>query len=328
MKHARLLSIIASVIMLGLLVYLARRYAHELKHIPRVSPVLVVVIFALYIVMRAINGLMMKIALKALGYFIPFGEAVMLAILTTYANLLIPRAGLGLPALYLKVKRNVTYADFTSQSLIVVSLQVGAIGICGLICQGLLAAFFSVPFNPWIGGLFALSVVGGVGAAMIKPTIFPDSHGAFANFLHRIGSAWARIGSSRRTVLAQLLWNVPMLALRAWRIQIAFYAIGSEISFLGAFVASLLADLLFFVSITPGGLGFRELGITYVSTTFGISPVLSATAALLDRLIWTAGVVVLAQFGMRWMVRPALRAARQEPEPPGQVKVASSLEAQ
>jgi uncharacterized membrane protein YbhN (UPF0104 family) len=329
MNRARLIRIAVGAAVLAMLAYLARGYVGELRRLPSVSPLLVVGIFALYLAMRALNGLMMKLALRALGYVITLGEAVMLAILTTYANLLLPRAGLGVPAVYLKIRRGISYADFTSQAMIVTTLQCGCIGICGLICQAALKWGMGNRIDPLVTGLFVVALLIGIGTPLVKPTVFPDSEGRLANFLHRIAAAWGRIGSSRGTVLAILLWNVPMLMLRAWRLQLSFYAIGAPVSFLGAFVASLLADLMFFVSVTPGGLGFREAAITYSSAMLGTDPGVALTASLLDRAVWTAGVVLVAQVGMWRMIRPALRAARDGAEqPPAEVKVASSLEAQ
>jgi uncharacterized membrane protein YbhN (UPF0104 family) len=329
MNRSRLLRFAVGVAVLALLAWFARGYIGELRRLPSVSPSLVVAIFALYLAMRALNGLMMKLALAALGYVVSLGEAVMLAILTTYANLLLPRAGLGLPAIYLKTRRDVSYADFTSQAMIVTTLQMGCIGACGLVCQGVLAATTGVRFDPLVAALFVFSLVVGVAAPLVKPTFVPHSTERVGNFLHRIAAAWTRIGSSRSTVVALLLGNVPMLALRAWRLQLSFYALGVDVPYLGAFVASLLADLLFFVSITPGGLGFREAAITYSSTMLGTDPGVALTASILDRAVWTAGVILVAQVGMWRMIRPALRAAREGREqPPAEVKVASSLEAQ
>jgi uncharacterized membrane protein YbhN (UPF0104 family) len=329
MNRSRLIRIALGVIVLALLVYFARGYIGELKRLPSVSPVLVVAIFALYIAMRALNGLMMKFALQALGYAVSLGEALMLAILTTYVNLLLPRAGLGLPAVYLKTRRGVSYADFTSQAMIVTTLQMGCIGVCGLVCQALLTSVMGVRLDPIVAGIFVVSLLVGIGTPLVKPTVFPDSHGRVANFLHRIAAAWGRIGSSPATVFAILLWNVPMLVLRAWRLQLSFYAVGAPVSFLAAFVASLLADLMFFVSVTPGGLGFREAAITYSSAMLGTDPGVALTASILDRVVWTAGVILVAQVGMWRMIRPALRAAREGAEqPPAEVTVASTLEAQ
>lgn len=336
MTRTRIIRVLVGIIVVAMLVYLARGYFGELRRLPHVSPAFVVAIFALYLAMRVLNGLTTKLALNALHYELGLGEATMLAVLTTYANLLLPRAGLGLPALYLKLRRNVSYADFTSQALIVTTLQVGTIGGCGLICQTLLTAIYHVRFDPFVCALFVLSLVAGVGTPMIRPTLFADSHGRVANFIHRIAAAWGRIGSSRSTVVAILLWNVPVMLLRAWRLQVAFYAIGTHVTFAAAFVASLLADLMFFVSVTPAGLGFREAAITYSSTMLGVDPGVALTASLLDRVVWTAGVVIVAQFGMWRMVRPAIRDASMRdargfdviPLPSTEAKVASSLEAQ
>lgn len=329
MNRTSLIRFLIGVAIVGMLAYIFRGYAADLQKIPRVPPWTVLVIFALYVAMRAINGLMMKLALAVLGYVVPLREAAMLALLTTYANLLLPRAGLGLPAIYLKLRRGVNYADFTSQALIITTLQIGCIGLLGLGFQTWLTLVNGQAIDAKLAALFTLSLVAGIGIPLLKTSLFSGHEGRIAKFLDRIAEAWSTIGAARGTVIAVLLWNVPMLVLRAWRLQIAFYAIGSPVSFPSAFVASLVADLLFFVSITPAGLGFREAGIMYTSTMMGVTPGVAAIAALLDRLVWTVGVVLVAQVGMWRMIRPALRAARQGVEqPPDEAKAASSLESQ
>jgi uncharacterized membrane protein YbhN (UPF0104 family) len=328
MTRTRIIRLLIGLVVLGMLAYFARSYLGELRRLPSVSPAFVAAILALYLVMRVLNGLMMKLALSPLGYVVSVKEASMLAILTTYANLLLPRAGLGLPAIYLKTKRGVSYADFTSQAMIVTTLQMGCIGACGLVCQWLLTRAYGARFDPLVALLFAAALVAGVGMLLVRPSLFADSHGRIANFLHRIADAWGRIGSALPTIIAILAWNVPMLMLRAWRLQLAFFAMDRPVTFVAAFVASLLMDLVFFVSITPGGLGFREAAGTYSAAMLGTDPGTALTATLLDRVVWTTGVVLIAQIGMWRLIRPVIRTARDGAEqPPADVKVASSLEA-
>ena len=74
--------------------------------------------------------------------------------------------------------------------MIVTTLQVGAIGACGLVCQALLTQVGGARFDPLVGALFAASLVAGVGMPMIRPSLFAESKGRFANFVHRITDAW------------------------------------------------------------------------------------------------------------------------------------------
>jgi uncharacterized membrane protein YbhN (UPF0104 family) len=308
MSKDRVIRLLIAIAVLAPLVWLGRKYYDDLRELRSVRPVFLLAILALYVFMRVFNGLITKIALRALGHVVSLYEGFMLAVLTTYANLVIPRAGLGVPALYLKSRRGVSYADFTSQALVVTAFQMGAIGALGLLAQAVLTSAQGVRFDPLVGVVFLAAMVGGLGTPMIRPVLFREHPGRIASFVRRVSEAWGRISAHRATVLAMIAWNVPLLTLRAFRLQVCFWAVGaSHVSFTAALVASLLSDLMFFVSVTPAGLGFREAAITYSSAMLGTTPEQAFNASVLDRVIWTLGVVVIAQFGMWQMIRPAIR---------------------
>jgi uncharacterized membrane protein YbhN (UPF0104 family) len=284
MSKDRLIRLLIAIAVLAPLVWLGRRYYDDLRELRSVRPTFVFAILALYVFMRVFNGLITRIALAALGHVITLYEGFMLAVLTTYANLVIPRAGLGVPALYLKSRRGVSYADFTSQALVVTAFQMGSIGALGLGSQAVLNAFYGVRFDPLVAIVFLIALVGGLGMPMIRPVLFREHTGRIASFVRRVSEAWGKISASHAAVFAMLVWNVPLLALRALRLQVSFWAVGaSNVGFPAVFIASLLSDLMFFVSVTPAGLGFREAAITYSSTMLGTTPEQAFNASVLDR---------------------------------------------
>ena len=95
------------------------------------------------------------------------------------------------------------------------------------------------------------------------------------------------------------------LVLYTLRLKLAFMAMDVEVSFLGVVVATMLGALAMLVSITPAGLGFREAAIAYSATMIGCSPSVAVAAAVLDRLVMTVCVVILAQVGLWRLARGA-----------------------
>jgi uncharacterized protein (TIRG00374 family) len=89
-----------------------------------------------------------------------------------------------------------------------------------------------------------------------------------------------------------------VLLLRAARVQLSFKAVGVNVGFWPAFVASAVGDLMFLVSVTPGALGFREGGMVYAARVLGTTGDVALAAAVLDRIVLTGCNLVLGQIGV------------------------------
>lgn len=308
LTRARVIKLLIAIAILVPLAYLGRQYYGELDRLRNAPPLLVLAIAVAYLAARAINGEVMRVCLRALGYSIGFAESWMLAILTSYANLLLPRVGTGMPAVYLKATRGVSFADFGSQGFVSTVLQVAAIGVIGLICEALLVTRYGAS-APWPVTLsFAIALVTGLGLVFVRLPTRGEPKGRVGRILQKVGEGLAKLGTPR-TVLIVTAWNVPLLLLRAWRVQLSFYAIGQPISYPAALLASLLGDLTLFVSVTPAALGFREAVISYSAPLLNTTHDVALAASILDRLIWSIIVIVISQFGMWRMIRPVLRKA-------------------
>ena len=106
-----------------------------------------------------------------------------------------------------------------------------------------------------------------------------------------------------------------MLVLRAVRLHIAFWALGAPVHFFGVLVASLMADVAFFIAITPASLGFREGGIMLAAPLMGVTRDVALAATVLDRIVFSTVIIIVGQFGMWRMVRPVFQhdARREQP---------------
>ncbi|MFL6110898.1 MAG: lysylphosphatidylglycerol synthase domain-containing protein, partial [Catenulispora sp.] len=239
--------------------YVGRNYSHELSRLPQAKPLGIVLIVATFLPMRLLTSEVQRIGLKALGHRISTYESFMVSMINAYGNLLLPKGGLGLPAVYLKVKRGVPVADFaTVQILPLTALQIATIGVTGVVALGVMHFAQGRPVDRRL-----LAVLGVIAAVSVVGTLthfkVPDDwqRGA-APFLRRLSESWRRLGRSGHVASASIALHVGTLLLRGLRLQIAFWAIGQPVGYLPVFVTSLLADIAFFISITPGALGFRE----------------------------------------------------------------------
>jgi uncharacterized membrane protein YbhN (UPF0104 family) len=64
---------------------------------------------------------------------------------------------------------------------------------------------------------------------------------------------------------------------------------------MSALFVSLCADLGSLVSLTPAAVGFREGAMVFGASLIGLSTVPAVLAAIIDRVVCTAGLLVIGQ---------------------------------
>jgi uncharacterized membrane protein YbhN (UPF0104 family) len=249
--------------------------------------------------------------LKALGHPISTYESFMVSMVNAYANLLLPRAGLGLPAVYMKMKHAIPIADFaTVQLLPMTVLQVTTIGMTGVACLGAMHFGQGRPVDWRLAGVFVAVALASLVPLILRFNVPERWQNRPAAFLRRLGESWRRLGGSGHVGSTSVALHAAVLLLRAARLQIAFWAIGQPVHYLPALASSLLADLAFFISITPSALGFREGAVLLGAGMLGTTKEICLAAVLLDRLVYSAVIIVVAQVGMWQFMRPVFRSAR------------------
>ena len=308
-RRAWVIRLVIAGAVLGVLVVAGWKYYDELHRLRDAPPLLVGAIALLWLASRYPAADVMRVALRALGHRLGRYEAFMLQMVQSYGNVLIPRAGIGMPALYLKLRHGTSFADLSAVQLLPMTLlQILTIGVTGLVCQAILWRTGGETDRPLVI-LFAGVALGCAAALVIPVPAGRAGHGRVAKFLARLVGAWQKLGRARGVLARSVFTHAAMLAVRAWRIQLCFLAVGETVPYWGAFAASLLADLALLVAVTPSALGFREGALVYAARVMGTTGDVAMAAALLDRLISTACNIIVGQIGVWQFVRPALRGA-------------------
>ncbi len=313
------LRLTVAVVVLACLAFAGRTYFGELGRLTHISPHMLAAIIAAFLAARLLNGQAMRFALARLGYRIGLFESFMLVILMNYSNLLIPRVGLGTSAVYLKTKHGVSYTKFATLLLPLGLLGMTAAGVVGLLCQAALWLGRGEPWDGWVAVIFAVAAVLGFAALFLRlpvPTWWPRR---IRQWAAAANESWRELGGRASFVRTMLALHLAIFVLRAARIYLVFAALDVEVNILGLLIASVLADLMMLVSVTPAGLGFREGAIVYSARILGtgVTESLALSAAILDRAVWTIGVIVIAQFGLWRMIRPARNGGGEDVTPGG-----------
>lgn len=247
-----------------------------------------------------------RTGLAAFGRDIGRLESFGLFAVASAINLVVPRSGIGSTAIYLSRVRKVPVVEYGSVVLYNVCLFVLTSSVTGLLAFG---AYWLVTGNApptivaWVFPVAALASSSALCFRWQVPThwTFPGT-----GLVRRITIAVCRLGGSREVVRMALLHFV-LVSLRAIRLKLAFMAMGVETGIVAVVMASVLADLMFIVAITPGAIGFRETAIALSATWLGTTVPVAVAVAVLDRIVFSLCVLSLAQFFWAGMIRKSVR---------------------
>jgi len=312
MQRSKIIKFLIGLILLGLLVYVGRRHFGKVDMLLDVSPVWVLAMAVLYLFTRLLNGEVVRLTAQALGKNLKRSESFFLVMAMSYQNLIIPKSGLSAPAIYLKVNYDLKLSQFTSFLLPTTILQLACFGITGLAAQVYLAWCANIPMQPVLAGFFGLLFAGNTILLFIRLRV-PSGwrQNRIGRFILRLTEAWEQLRNNHSLIVKFIAWQLVIILLRAARLQVAFWALASEVSFSAALIVSLLAQVALFISLTPGALGFREAAIAYGGYLLSVPSAISLAVGILDRAIMIGCIVAIGAPAL-WFI--FMRKEKQLPE--------------
>lgn len=248
-----------------------------------------------------IRGLEFRTATGALGIRMPFAESAALAQATTLLNFLPMQAGTLLRGRVMKA-RSLTFAKYLAIMSYLVLLNIAAAAMIGLLA---LLASRTIPEAT----RSAATVV--LGAILLATLVFyllplhriPLGRGWLSQRIQDASTGWQQIKADKRALLVLSCTSAATPVLLGLRFWICFSVLSlhvplAESVFLAAAVLVALP-----VSITPGGIGVREIAASALGAAAGLgfAPVLAAVT--LDRVVSLLFSVVAGGLSLAWLRR-------------------------
>jgi len=289
----RLVSWGLAVASLLLLAWLVRGHLDELGRLADVPLSAVVAVAGLFLVGRVLGGLLMRAGLAALDHRVGAGLCVMLTVLASYTNLVVPRGGLAPGAAYLRLRHDVPVTRYLSVGVVSLLLTSFLVALAGMVLQ--LAGAGQGALRPEVLGLFAAVALLAVLGVLAPAPLFRVLPERLRRLLAEAHAAWGALMRSPGALLRMASLQVAALLLRAVRTWIALQAAGADVGPGEALVVSVCADLGMLVSLTPAALGFREGGVLLGAALAGVAPGAAVLAAVIDRLACTVTTIVAGQ---------------------------------
>lgn len=295
----KILTILILVTTVALFVWFFAKHPEYWQQLRQVSPWVIIGIIAVnFCTLAALAGIY-QTTLRFCGKSLGTRENFLLTAYSTIANFFGPlQSGPGVRATYLKVKHKVRLRDYTLATLLYYA-----------IFASISALFLLVGTRPWWQTVLALMLVAGISAFVIRLFRKRDKQTATSQF---------RV--SQRLLATLVVLTFVQLSLVATRYYIELQAVnpnisvGQSVSYAGA------ANFSLFVSITPDGVGIREIFLRFSQNIHGVSTPDIFMANLIDRasyllFLGMLFVIVLVMHGKEQLdVRKLRRQAASDDE--------------
>ena len=288
---SRVVRWLAVTLFVGVAAAMAIRYYEALPQLSEAHWQGLLLIAAIHTVTLATQARSLQLGLRCCGREVPYASSFSLTISTSYANLFLPRSGLAAGAALLHRRFGIGLIEFGAVTLFngllfLFACSLGLLGVWWLNSPRTLPTWVVVA---------AMCVALGTGLA----TTF-----RLTPWLARLGFSESRtrqLNLASEQFRSGWSWfplfglQVAGFILRALRLTVAFWALDVTARVPGIYLASALGDISFVFSITPSALGFREAAIALGSTAMQCTVVAALSVALVDRLAFSAIVIILAQ---------------------------------
>jgi len=253
------------------------------------------------------NGLFLKFIVEPFGKRLTHRESLYVSVLSSIGNFFAPAGGgLGLRAVYLKKKHQLSYTDYLSTlsgNYVIVFFCISLIGLIALAATG----SFSGQALIIAGFLFAI-FSGSIVAALLRPIktetierLKPSILRSFVRQINRVANGWDIIKKDRILLVKLLLVTLANFVVTVTITKLIAVSLSIQIGFWGLILMSVVGSLSFIVNITPANLGVKEALYVFSATTIGLSTPEVLSIALIDR-----GVLFFVMVLM-WVITSRLR---------------------
>jgi uncharacterized membrane protein YbhN (UPF0104 family) len=261
----------------------------EIKKIFAVNAVSLILLSFLVLSTQALNGCRLKVLTDSLNMGLKPITCMGMAVVQSFMNYLPFKGGMLANAVYLKKIHQLSYAHFISIMASSVLVSFVTIGIIGLVISALIAG--NQGTNWVLPGLFLILIV--LPLLLLSMAARVESCDGLWGRLNGVLEGWRAIRGQKGILMAIVVMDICSALIFSIRYYIAFRAFSLNMPFVYCLIISPLSILATFASVTPAGLGIREVVVGYSSRALGIGLNHGIFAASLDRAVVMIWVFIL-----------------------------------
>ncbi len=296
--------IVSLLVLLVLIVFFGRFISNnwdEFSQIEIRSPQQVVFIVGFFLLNLFLQGTLNTIILKALNIKMGITESAALVAVARFGDYFLPmKGGMTTKAVYLKQKHDCDYGSFLAQS--------SAGLFAGFLVAGFMgfAALLVLKSNTEINDLIFL-LFGGVSVVTFVILVWnpdvPNFNAPLLSKTLRIVHGWNMTRGKLRIQAQFIALNCFFIFFRAGSIYFQFKFFGIEVGYFAALFLAATGPFQTLVSITPAGLGVREVILVFSATLIGVGAEITLAVALLGRLLRFLTLIALSPISSWYLLK-------------------------
>ncbi|MBE0417908.1 MAG: methyltransferase domain-containing protein [Coriobacteriia bacterium] len=284
----------------GVIVWYLAPNLGDIAAVSRVTPGLLLVASAGLALQFLANGMVFRLLVEHFGKPMRLGHAILIGLMDSTLNYLPMKAGTVATGFVLVRQYGIQVGDFAAIVAGATVLNVWLAALVSGICLLLLGIQSSIALSVIVVSTLLVATLMTWGR-MHKPRAADELSRVRRGITHMV-SGMALIFQSPRLVGGLTALNLVRLSAVALVLYASFAAISHGVSGLEALAIAGLAFVLGRLSILPGGLGFKEAGIAGTAVLIGVPAVYGLAAAVIDRGVMAAALVVLGIPATIWVL--------------------------
>ncbi len=282
-SHLRYLILILTICVLGVVFYHVDKASEHITTLNRIDAKTFWLCSLSFVLSQIVYAYKQKIFLKFFSIPTTFNENFGLISAQSFGNFLPLSGGVISNMSYLKHRKSLSRTDFLSFFTADMFIKFFTFGVLGSFFL-----LYSYVMNGKIS-IILLCLLLGMGLLSVTIFLIPEFKNNQKKWLISkilvLKASFKKISRAPKLIFVSINIHIIVLFLIAFRIQLFFVVLGTQLSFVDATLITIFANVIRVASILPANIGLREAVITGSSMLLGVSQPIAFIAAILDRLL-------------------------------------------
>ncbi|MHC4950313.1 MAG: lysylphosphatidylglycerol synthase transmembrane domain-containing protein [Planctomycetota bacterium] len=304
-----LLKSILVFVIIGFLVNYIVQHREQLQHLNRLEFRYLAGMYFLCLIQMVVTSVGMQRILSSLGVHIGFGEVFMLHNSTLLLNYVPMQFGTLFRARYLKKHFELSYTDYITFFIYLTVMML----FCSVFVGEFILIFvygLETPRNLTVAIVFAVIILV-CATALFFPLPALNRQTPLADWVNRLLAGRNQVSRDMKSFVICVLAMLAGYLFVAIRLWLLYHSLGQAVHPAAFFLLGSLGYIVIFLSITPGGLGIRELVLAYGAVILNVPFEVGAYATLIDRAVLITYAFLAGGICSFFLRRPTKRAKQQ-----------------
>lgn len=263
----------------------------------------------LTVVVRLLHAEITVLPLVAFKAHLRRVDAFWIGWVRTFANQVLPLAGLVTYAKAIRDHAGVSWSEVTALATPQFFISALALSLLGLLVTSATLGFDD--FGLVLIGVYTMIMIGSLVLVFRTAVVMRVCPKAVRVRLSSSVIAFEKVSSKPRVIFLLIVCHCCVILIRIARLWLLFALVGQPLEWQTVLLLGVIAESTLIIQLTPGGLGLREGAVLGGAMLVGVDAGMAANVAIIDRLLIIALTVLFVLPSVYFLWRagpdPALR---------------------